>query len=163
MWLLALLFIVVPMVEITLLVQVAGWIGWLGTIALCVTTGILGASLARREGARTWFGVQQQAAAGRMPQQELIDGALILFAAALLLTPGILTDLIGFLILIPFTRPFIRRGARALLAGRVQVFDGRSGVRRPPQGSGLAPDDVIDADFVVRDGARSDGDPSGER
>jgi UPF0716 protein FxsA len=106
-FLLALL--IVPIVEIYILVQVGQEIGALPTIGLLILDSVLGAWLMRREGRRAWAALQQSLHEGRMPTKELIDGALVLIGGTLLLTPGLASDVIGFLFVLPFTRPLVRR------------------------------------------------------
>jgi UPF0716 protein FxsA len=103
------LFIGVPMVEMVLLIQLGQLVGLWPTLALIVVTGMLGAALARREGLRVWRDVQREMQAGRMPTASLVDGLLILVAGAVLLTPGLLTDAVGFFLLIPGGRRVVRR------------------------------------------------------
>lgn len=109
---LALLFVVVPLVELALLIQVGQWAGLLPTVLLVLGTGIAGAALARREGLRTLASIQESLAAGQLPGTALMDGAAILFGGALLLTPGILTDVVGFSLLAPPTRRWFSRRLR---------------------------------------------------
>lgn len=112
---LALLFVVVPLLELVLLVQLGRWVGLWPTLALVLTTGIVGASLARAQGLRTLAAFQAELAAGRIPGGPLLDGLAVLVGGAFLLTPGLLTDLAGFSLLIPVTRGWIRkRVARSL-------------------------------------------------
>ena len=106
---LLLLFIAVPAVELALLIELGRWIGTPGTLAIIVLTGAAGASLARRQGLRVLRELQEESAAGRLPAAPLMDGAIILLAGALLITPGILTDVFGFLCLVPATRALGRR------------------------------------------------------
>lgn len=106
---LLLLFLLTPAVELALLIQVDRIIGFWPTIALIVVTGIVGSHLARREGLSTWQNLNSRLQAGDLPGAELADGVIILVAGALLITPGILTDVFGFLGLIPFTRTYLRR------------------------------------------------------
>ncbi len=172
---LALVFIVVPLVELFLLAKIADGIGVMSTIALCVITGIAGAALARQQGVRTLARVQASMAQGQMPESELVDGMLILFAGAVLLTPGVITDAIGFLLLMPWSRAWLKRGAMAGFKQRVQahvIRSGASGHRSQGPGShgpdstprspghaephsggssrGAAPK-VVDVDFTVKD------------
>ena len=107
-WLL-LLFIALPLVELALLLRVAQAIELGPTIALVLVTGVLGAALARREGFRTWMRVQADLAAGRMPTSEIVDALLILVAGVLLVTPGLITDGIGFALLIRPVRNALKR------------------------------------------------------
>ena len=102
------LFILLPLVELALLIQVGRWIGVLWTIAIVAATGLLGATLARRQGARAWGAIQAELREGRMPAGAVVDGLLILIGALVLLTPGILTDLLGFALLAPPTRRVFR-------------------------------------------------------
>ena len=116
---LILLFIAIPLIELFLLVQVGERIGLAATVALVVATGILGASLARHQGLATWSRFQQESAGGRPPGQTLLNGLLILVAGAVLLTPGLLTDLTGFALLIPPLRSRLVRRLEGWLARRV--------------------------------------------
>ena len=101
-------FILIPLVEFFLLVWIAEQTSILATIALVIITGIIGSLLARAEGVKAWRKFRLAASEGRLPGREIQDGLLIAFAAALLLTPGLLTDTLGFLLLIPVTREPVR-------------------------------------------------------
>ena len=120
---LLLLFIAVPLVELALLIEVGRHIGTLATITLVIVTGIVGAALARHEGLGVLRRVQSELAAGDLPAGSLVEGIIILVAAALLVTPGVLTDAIGFLCLVPA----IRRRIRTALWRRLErgVREGR--------------------------------------
>ena len=102
------LFVLLPLAELALLIQMGRWIGLFGTLALVLATGILGAALARRQGARAWRAIQQELREGRPPAGAVVDGLLILIGGIVLLTPGILTDLLGFALLLPPTRRVFR-------------------------------------------------------
>ena len=117
---LALLFIVVPVVELGLLIRLGGFLGLLPTLGLIMATGIIGASLAKQQGLSVFRRFQAETQAGRLPGDALLDGAIILFAGALLLTPGILTDIVGFLGLIPPARTALKRMLRASMARAVE-------------------------------------------
>lgn len=145
---LILLFLLTPAVELALLIQVDQLIGFWATIALIIVTGIVGSHLARREGLSTWRRLNRRLQAGDLPGDELADGMIILVAGALLITPGILTDVIGFLGLVPYTRirlrTLLKRWFRRKMAqGTVQVqfgmFGGPSstnfGATNPPPNS----------------------------
>jgi UPF0716 protein FxsA len=121
---LLLLFTVVPLVELGLLIQLGRVIGLAPTIAIVLCTGFTGAALARWQGLATLGRVQAEMAAGRVPTGPLVDGILILAAGALLLTPGLITDSIGFLLLIPPTRAVVRRTIVEAFRRRLQR-DGR--------------------------------------
>ncbi|WP_219463910.1 FxsA family protein [Nonomuraea rhizosphaerae] len=107
--LLFLAFLVVPVMEIWLLIQVGSVIGGWTTVALLIADSLLGAWLVRREGRRAWKALQEALQSGRMPDKELADGGLILVGGTLLLTPGFISDIAGFLCLLPVTRPMMRR------------------------------------------------------
>lgn len=117
---LALLFVVVPLAELALLIQIGRLVGLLPTIGLVVLTGVGGAALARAEGLRTLWSFQGALAEGRLPGRELMDGAAILVGGALLLTPGILTDLVGLALLLPPTRRWIQGRIRRGLERRLR-------------------------------------------
>ena len=101
--------VLVPLVELTLLVQLYQSTGFLATLLLVVLTGILGVTLARRQGLQIWREIEQQLAQGRNPSVEIMNGVMILFAGALLMTPGLLTDCVGFGLLIPWIRTGLGR------------------------------------------------------
>lgn len=102
-------FVVVPLIELFLLLKLASFTSVATTILIVVVTGIIGSILARREGVMAWFRFRTALAEGRMPNREIQDGLMVVFAAALLLTPGLLTDALGFTLLIPAGRDLIRR------------------------------------------------------
>jgi UPF0716 protein FxsA len=104
-----LLFLLVPLAEIYLLIRVGEVIGAPATIGLVIATAFLGAALARREGLRTFVAIQRSVAQGRLPTDDLVEGVMILFAGLVLLTPGFLTDALGFFVLLPPTRRWLRR------------------------------------------------------
>lgn len=105
-------FIAVPLTELYLLLQVGSRLGVGTTILLVVVTGVVGAHLARRESLRTLREIQRHLRHGILPTDELVDGALIVVAGLLLITPGLLTDAIGFGLLLPRTRAALRRHLR---------------------------------------------------
>ncbi len=107
-WVLALMFVAVPIAEIYLLIQVGQAIGGLWTVMLLLASGVAGAWLVKHEGSRAWRALQDALLQRRMPAKELADGALILIGGTLLLTPGFLTDLVGAIAVLPFTRPIAR-------------------------------------------------------
>ena len=118
---LLLLFILVPLVDLMLLLKVGARIGFVPTLGIVIVTAILGASLTRSQGVRTLRKLQEAQAEGRMPHAELLEGVMILIAGIVLLTPGFLTDLVGFLLLIPPVRTALRGQLGKALKGRVQV------------------------------------------
>lgn len=118
---LLLAFILIPLVELFLLVWLAGEITLLPTIAIVIITGVIGSLLARQQGLQAWHRFRQATAEGRLPGREIQDGLLIAFAAALLLTPGLLTDAVGFALLVPATRTLVRRHLSQRLAARFRL------------------------------------------
>ena len=145
-WLLVLAFVVVPLLEIYVLIQVGQVIGPWWTILLLIADSILGGWLIRREGRRAWHALTTALNSGRMPAKELADGALILVGGTLMLTPGFVTDALGILLILPVTRPVARRlltrvVTKRLAAGWVDVRQG------PRPGSGYGPSG---GDRVVR-------------
>ncbi len=115
---LLLLFTIVPLVELFLLVKLGTVVGVGPTVALVIFTGILGAWLARQQGLGVLQRLSEDLAKGRLPAEALIDGLLIVVAGAVLLTPGLLTDALGFLLLVPRTRAAVRRLVAARFARR---------------------------------------------
>ena len=107
--LLIVLFIVMPIVEIYVIIQVGQAIGALWTIALLIADSLIGARLLRWQGRTAWLRFQEAIAAGRMPHNEVIDGVMIVVGGTLLLTPGFITDIFGLLLLLPPTRAVLRR------------------------------------------------------
>ena len=105
---LILLFTVVPVVELALLIKIGQHIGVSYTLAIVILTGIAGAYLARSQGFRTLRRIQEDINEGLMPTDKIFDGVMILCGGILLLTPGFVTDLIGFVALVPFTRRLIK-------------------------------------------------------
>ena len=137
--------LVVPIAELAVLIQVGQAIGVWWTILLLIAVSVVGSWLVKREGIGLWVRANRELAAGRMPTRELLDGILVLFAGALLLTPGFLSDVIGILLLLPPTRAVVRRVLRRRFERRLSVVDlsdggrARYDVHRRPPG-----DDVID-------------------
>ncbi|WP_050527005.1 FxsA family protein [Pseudorhodobacter aquimaris] len=138
MWLL-LAFVVVPLIEIGLFIQVGGWLTLWPTLAIVLATGIIGTVLVRRQGLRVLGELRSSMSQMRDPLSPLAHGAMILFAGALLLTPGFFTDTVGFLLMIPQ----LRQKIITAIAARVTVVSASSTT------SARAPrDDIIDAEYV---------------
>ena len=115
---LAALFLLTPIVEIYVLVQVGQVIGAWPTVALLLVESALGAWLVKREGRRAWDALRLAMGSGRLPGRELTDAALVLVGGTLLLTPGFVTDVFGFICVLPFTRPVARAALRWYLRKR---------------------------------------------
>jgi len=103
-WILILVFIVMPAIEIGLFVWIGGYIGGGWVIAIIILTGVLGAGLARKQGMETWRKAQISIASRRIPGEEIVDGICIFIGAVFLLAPGFVTDTVGLLLLLPATR-----------------------------------------------------------
>ena len=107
--LLLFLFVVVPILEIYVIIQVGQAIGAVWTIVLLIADSVLGTMLMRSQGRAVWRRFQAALAEGRVPAREVLDGALVIFGGALLLAPGFCTDVLGALLLLPPTRAVVRR------------------------------------------------------
>ena len=112
---LVLLFVLVPIAEIYVIIQVGQEIGALWTVLILVADALIGARLLSWQGRRAWLSFQSALAAGRIPHREVLDGVLIILGGAFLLTPGFLTDIVGLLLLIPPTRAWFRRPLTRML------------------------------------------------
>jgi len=102
-----LLFTLIPVIELSLLIEIGSYIGIMNTIVIVILTAIVGAYMVRMEGMSVMYNIQRNMQEGMFPGEELISAAMILVAGALLLTPGFFTDIIGFLMVIPVTRKYI--------------------------------------------------------
>jgi UPF0716 protein FxsA len=122
-----LLFTLVPLVEVVILVQIGQATVWWVPILLVVATGILGAGLARWQGWRAMERIREDTRAGRMPASAIIDGVLIFIAGLLLVTPGVLTDLVGIALLVPPLRALVKRGVAAWIKRNFEVRLNRAG------------------------------------
>ncbi len=118
-----LLFTVLPALELVVLIKVGGVIGAWNTVLIILLTGILGAYLARLQGFIVLRRIQEQLARGCLPNAELLDGLMILIGGIVLLTPGFITDVFGFVLLIPWTRRLIKGGIRHQFESMIR--DGR--------------------------------------
>jgi UPF0716 protein FxsA len=116
---LLLLFIITPVIEMAVLIELGKRIGTLQTIGIIVITGIIGASLAKSQGLRIYRSISESVDHGELPHNHLIEGLLILIGGALLITPGILTDIAGFLLVIPWTRKLVREALKKYFKGKI--------------------------------------------
>lgn len=117
--LLFLAFLLIPIAEIYVLIQVGQVIGAWWTVALLIADSLIGSWLLRREGARAWRALQSAINEGRMPARELADAALIVLGGALMISPGFITDIVGLLAIFPLTRPLGRRVLATLISRRL--------------------------------------------
>ena len=121
---LLLLFIIVPVIELALFMLLGTKLGLSYTLIIIVITAVIGAALTKSQGAKALSNFQNAVAMGKMPHKEMVDGLLILIAGAVLLTPGFLTDTVGFLLLLPPARAVIRAVLTEKLSKKVQVSVG---------------------------------------
>lgn len=153
MWLF-IAFLAVPLIEISLFIQIGGLIGLGWTLVTVIVTAIIGTWLVRTQGMIALSQLRTSFVDARDPTEPLAHGAMILFSGALLLTPGFFTDGIGFLLLIPAIRSSVYRFIRARI--EVQAFSKQETQRHEPPG------DVIDADYIEIDTPpKKPGKPSG--
>ncbi len=145
MWLFA-LFILVPIIEIGLFIQVGGLIGLWPTLGLVVLSAFLGAALIRRQGLRAVDSLRREVDAGGDPSRKLVEGALVVLSGLLLLVPGFLTDTAGLLLLLPPVRAAaVGRAAAGMRQGSFVFATGTARAQRRPEPG------VIDADYEVLD------------
>jgi UPF0716 protein FxsA len=138
-------FVVVPILEIVVLIQVGQVIGPWWTIALLVLDSIVGAWLIKREGRRAWQALRERIETGRMPHRELADGALVVLGGAFMLSPGFVTDALGILLILPVTRPLFRRVLMSYAVSRVTRSTGPRTTRPgPPAGGTVVRGEVVD-------------------
>jgi len=122
MWFrLVLAFTLVPLAELWLLLRIGAALGGVQTLAIVVITGVIGASLARREGARAWSAVQAELGAGRLPGRELLEALLVLVAGIVLVTPGVLTDGLGLALLVRPIRSAVVRTLERRFGKRIEA------------------------------------------
>ncbi len=133
----ALAFLVVPFVELFVLIQVGQVVGVWWTILIVVVISVLGSWLVKREGWAAWRRITSRVQTGEVPGDELVDGGLILFAGALLLTPGFVTDVAAVLLLLPPSRAVVRRVALKRLVAKAAIVRHGPGGRGGPSGPGV--------------------------
>src|SRR5690348_11980861 len=158
MLLLVLLFIVVPIIELFVIIQVGEAIGVLPTIALLIADSILGSMLMRSQGRTAWRRFNAALAEGRIPHREVLDGALVIFGGALLLTPGFISDILGLALLLPPTRVLVRAVVARRLLPRL-VVSGLGGIGGAARAGGAARSRPRPADGGDVDGTATEVDP----
>jgi len=155
----AVLFLVIPILEIYFLIKVSDIIDVFPTIILVILTAVIGAGLLRQQGLSTLARLQQNMGQGKLPAQELIEGVLLAVGGALLMTPGFITDTIGFLCLIPFSRKFIakvimKRSKDKLVAGASAQMGGfsysstSSRYHNQTQGNDSSDSSIVEGEFT---------------
>ncbi|PST87474.1 membrane protein FxsA [Photobacterium jeanii] len=170
------LFIVVPIVEIALFVQVGGVLGMWPTIGLVLVTAIVGASLVRSQGIATLLSVQSRLQQGELPAQQIVEGVMLAVAGVLLLTPGFMTDILGMAVLLPAPRAYLAKQLMSRVkvqsmgsgAGFSGSFGGGQGFQQHQQGPFDQQDpfsrsrnesgDVFDGEFERKDENKKDDD-----
>ncbi len=151
--LVVLLFIMVPVLELAVIIQVGSAIGVLPTVGLLLLDSLIGAALLGQQGRSSWRKFTEALRAGRPPTSEVVDGALVIFGGALLLTPGFITDFFGFALLVPpsravvrvvlvkiFNRRLVVRAGTTAYAGAGTAWRKRQDARRPYDVDGSAVD-----------------------
>ncbi len=144
--LIALIFFLIPLIEIYFLIQVGGWIGALPTVALVVLTAVVGVALLRQQGLSTFMRFQASVNRGELPAAEMIEGVILMVGGAFLLTPGFFTDALGFICLLPASRQTL---ARWLMRRVVVHVQGRHPEQRPGQR-------IIEGEFREVSGEKKD-------
>lgn len=148
-----LLFTIVPLTELWLLIRVGEIIGASSTLLLVMVTGAVGAYLARQQGIAIIGEFQRKVDGGQMPTDALVEGILVLIGGVLLVTPGIMTDFVGFSLVIPFSRKAIRETLKRFLTNRIIMVNyrpyqppppGNAGTESPKQRNSGSDNDIID-------------------
>ena len=157
--LLVALFILVPIAELAVIIQVGQAIGVWWTIAILIADSILGSLLMRSQGRAAWRRFNEALQAGRVPAREVADGVLVIFGGALLLTPGFLSDIFGLLFLLPPTRAVIRRVFLRQAMKRITVSMAGAAMPRGPFGARRARSDDVEGTAVDVDPRPRNGRP----
>lgn len=145
---LLLLFIALPLFETWLLIEVGSRIGAIPTIGLVIATAVIGSQLMRRQGLQTLREIQQRQARGELPAQPMLEGLALLIAGILLITPGFISDTLGFLLLVP---PLRARMAKSLLSKVIVVGAGGRGFPPPQDPHGRHPPRTIEGEYRRED------------
>ena len=138
---LLILFTAVPLLELWLLIRIGSAIGAGSTMAVVLLTGVIGAALARREGYRTMLRINESVARGQLPAVEMVEGVLIFIAGVVLVTPGVITDALGFALLVPPLRAWIGRSLTNYFKSRITIVGPGMNVSPEPD------DDFIDVEY----------------
>lgn len=145
---LLILFIAIPLVETWLLIKVGGIIGALWTIIAVITTAVIGSQLVQRQGMQTLAEVQASQARGEMPAVPMLEGAALLLAGAFLVTPGFITDALGFLLLVP---PLRQLAARRILARVITISPAGTPRGNTPGNTSNTGSNIIEGDYRRED------------
>ena len=152
----AFLFIAVPIIEIYFLVKVGEQIGPLKTILLVIITAIIGTWLLRQQGLSTLARFQSSMASGKIPAQEMIEGVILLIGGILLLTPGFVTDALGLLCLLPFSRQAFARKIAKNSSVHLQTQMGGFGSQRPNQQNQSGNGDIYEGEYTQKEDDKLD-------
>ena len=144
------LFVVLPIVEIMVLIEVGSQIGTLNTAILVVLTALIGSLMLRQQGLSTLFRARERIDSGQLPLQEMLEGICLAVGGALLVTPGFVTDAIGFACLLPVSRVALVRVVSRYVVAHADIME----VRASTMGGQRRPDDAIEGEFT-----RPDDDP----
>lgn len=158
---LLILFITIPILELVIFVMLGSKLGFPLTLLIILTTAVIGAYLSKSQGLRALRRYQEAVASGKLPHREILEGLIILVAGVLLMTPGFLTDTIGFLLLVPPLRDIVRQLISASLSRRFSEVGDRMGVPRDPDQSSPMPIITVEAEVVeTKANERRPGSPS---
>lgn len=149
-----LLFAILPIAEIAILINVGEQIGGWYTVAIVILTAFVGARLVRQQGLSTLTQAQQKMQTGIMPGQEMAEGLLLVIAGVLLVTPGFITDILGFLLTLPITRPIIAKGILARLTVKM-VSPSFQGDFQHKSHAQTQTEDIIEGEFERKDSQSS--------
>ena len=136
-----LIFVIVPIIEIALFIQVGGAIGFWATLAIVILTAFAGTILLRQQGLSTLTNLQSKMSAGQDPSKDLAHGAMILIAGVVLLTPGFFTDALGLLLMLPAVRNWVINAGAARMVGSIRMQTSGFESTSPKH------DDIIDGEF----------------
>jgi len=145
---LLILFISVPIIELFLLIEVGKKISWELTVLIIFITAIIGARLTKIQGAQTIRNVQSALRVGKIPHREVLDGLMILVAGAILLTPGFLTDFVGFCLLVPKLRSYLRKFLKNFLKNKMIVRTNADFNQKQTTSNWAKDESVIDAEVI---------------
>ncbi len=149
-----LLFAILPIIEIALLINVGEQIGGWNTVAIVILTAFIGAHLVRQQGLSTLMQAQQKMQTGVVPGQEMVEGLLLVVAGVLLVTPGFITDIVGFLFCMPVSRPMIAKTLLKHLSVNVvssQQFGGTNYQQWSSQSARNEHGDIIEGEYETKD------------
>jgi len=145
---LLILFVTVPIIELVVLIEVGKKISWELTVLIIIITAVIGARLTKIQGSQTILNGQSALQMGKIPHREVLDGLMILVAGALLLTPGFLTDFVGFSLLIPRLRSFLQKFLKNYLKNKILVRANANLNQNKTASKWTKDESVIDAEII---------------